>query len=394
MASYNQVITRGSSYADNPGVGAANLIPVEQANVIMAAVPQTSAALQLFQKVQMSRYQMRVPVMSVLPSASFVAGEVTPGTLSSGLKPTTTSNWEGRYLQAEEIACLMAIPDNVMSDSDYDIIGALTPHIAASIGRALDGACFFGAGKPPSYPAPIVDTAISAGNVVTAGTAAQSGGSLAADIANLYATVENDGFDVNGVLARTQLRARVRNARMTTGQELSEIQVNEWYGQPVAYAMRGLWPTYSPGNVTGTTTSGSPTVTGIPSTANLSAGDSVSGTGIPASTTILSVDSATQVTLDANATASGAGVSVTPVAPAAVVGDWDQAILGVREDVTYEISNTAVITDAAGNIQVNAFQQDAHILRVVARYGFTVSNVATYDQPNEAVRWPFGVLVG
>jgi hypothetical protein len=74
MASYNQVITRGSSYADNPGVGAANLIPVEQANVIMAAVPQTSAALQLFQKVQMSRYQMRVPVMSVLPSASFVAG--------------------------------------------------------------------------------------------------------------------------------------------------------------------------------------------------------------------------------------------------------------------------------------------------------------------------------
>ena len=237
-------------------------------------------------------------------------------------------------------------------------------------------------------------SAITAGNVVTAGTAAQSGGSLAADIANLFATVENVGFDINGVLARTQLRARVRNARMTTGQELSEIQINEWYGQPVAYAMRGLWPSYAPAAVTGTTTSGSPTVTSVSSTANLSAGDAVSGTGIPSSTTILSVDSGTQFTLDANATASGSGVSVTPVSPAAVVGDYDQAILGVREDLEYQISNTAVITDSTGAIQVNAFQQDAHILRVVARYGFAVSNAATYDQPNEALRYPFGVLLG
>lgn len=394
MASYNQVIVRGSSYADNPGVGAANLIPVEQANVIMTAVPQTSAALQLFQKVQMSRYQMRVPVLSVLPQAGFVAGEATPGSLALGLKPTTSANWEGRYLQAEEIAVMMAIPDNVMSDSEYDIIAALSPHIGAAIGRELDAACFFGYNKPPSYPTAIVDGAITANNVVTAGTAAQSGGSLAADIANLYATVENDGFDINGVLARTQLRARVRNARMTTGQELSEIQVNEWYGQPVSYAMRGLWPTYAPSTVTGNTTSGSPTVTDVSSTTNLSAGDSVSGTGIPASTTILSVDSATQVTLDADATATGSSVTVTPVAPAAVVGDWDQAILGVREDLEYQISNTAVITDATGAIQVNAFQQDAHVLRVVARYGFAVANVATYDQPNEALRYPFGVLIG
>lgn len=57
--------------------------------------------------------------------------------------------------------------------------------------------------------------------------------------------------------------------------------------------------------VTGSTTSGSAVVTGLPRTINLHVGMNVSGTGIPASTTVLSIDSATQVTLSANATATG-----------------------------------------------------------------------------------------
>ncbi|PJF28469.1 MAG: hypothetical protein CUN53_00155 [Phototrophicales bacterium] len=57
----------------------------------------------------------------------------------------------------------------------------------------------------------------------------------------------------------------------------------------------------------GTTTSGSAVVTGLPSTADLAAGMHVrAAAGIPAGTTIASVDSATQITLSANATASGA----------------------------------------------------------------------------------------
>lgn len=54
----------------------------------------------------------------------------------------------------------------------------------------------------------------------------------------------------------------------------------------------------------GTTTSGSPTVTGIP-TGGFMVGLAVSGTGIPGATTVSSVDSPTQLTLSANATASG-----------------------------------------------------------------------------------------
>lgn len=61
----------------------------------------------------------------------------------------------------------------------------------------------------------------------------------------------------------------------------------------------------------GTLTNGSPIITDIPNTARLSKGDSISGTGVPGSTKILSIDGITQITMDKNATADGAAVSLT-----------------------------------------------------------------------------------
>ena len=55
----------------------------------------------------------------------------------------------------------------------------------------------------------------------------------------------------------------------------------------------------------GTTTNGSPIVTGLSSTAALLVGQAVVGTGVPVGAKILTVDSASQVTLTVNATASG-----------------------------------------------------------------------------------------
>ncbi|MDD5698496.1 MAG: hypothetical protein PHH77_07750 [Victivallaceae bacterium] len=62
---------------------------------------------------------------------------------------------------------------------------------------------------------------------------------------------------------------------------------------------------------TGDTTNGSAVVTNMSSTDGLFAGMAVSGTGIPADSTIVSVDSATQITLNANATADGSGVTLS-----------------------------------------------------------------------------------
>lgn len=64
---------------------------------------------------------------------------------------------------------------------------------------------------------------------------------------------------------------------------------------------------------TGNRVSGTPTITGLSSTANMRAGYFIGGTGITNGTTILSVDSGTQVTMSANATSSGSNtVIVSP----------------------------------------------------------------------------------
>ncbi len=56
----------------------------------------------------------------------------------------------------------------------------------------------------------------------------------------------------------------------------------------------------------GTTTSGSPTVTGLSSTSDLAAGFQVTGSGVPTGATITAIPSGSSITLSANATASGA----------------------------------------------------------------------------------------
>jgi hypothetical protein len=55
----------------------------------------------------------------------------------------------------------------------------------------------------------------------------------------------------------------------------------------------------------GTLTSGSPIVTGLASTSDLTLGQPVSGTGVPGGATVLSIDASNQIHLSANATASG-----------------------------------------------------------------------------------------
>ncbi|HSN24008.1 MAG TPA: phage major capsid protein [Methylomicrobium sp.] len=60
-----------------------------------------------------------------------------------------------------------------------------------------------------------------------------------------------------------------------------------------------------------------------------------------------------------------------------IMGDWSKLYVGVRKDITYSIHTDAVITDAAGAVVFNAMQQDSKIMRVVARYGYTIVDPST-----------------
>lgn len=73
-----------------------------------------------------------------------------------------------------------------------------------------------------------------------------------------------------------------------------------------------------------------------------------------------------------------------------IVGDRSKAIIGIRQDITYTLSQNAVITDGSGNVVVSAFEQDMTAMRVVFRCGFVVGEVYTREAGDQV--WPFAAL--
>jgi len=215
---------------------AAALSPEDVAAEVMTHVPEQSAAMTLFRRVQMSREQQRMPVLSALPVAYFVNGD-------TGLKQTTEVNWANKYLDVEEIACIVPIPEAVLDDASFDVWGAIRPLIEEAVGRTLDAAIFFGVNKPSVWPKSIVDIANDAGSVVARGTNPANEGGIAEDFNELFSFVEESGFDVNGLLAARSYRGKLRGARNADGDRLDDVSTDSVYGEKVTYPMRGLWPT-------------------------------------------------------------------------------------------------------------------------------------------------------
>src|SRR4051794_30101150 len=96
-----------------------------------------SAALSLFRRIPVGRAQVRFPILSALPTAYWVTGD-------TGLKQTTEVNWANKFLNIEEIAAIVPVPDNVMADVDANIWDEAAPLLGEAVGRVLDAAVFFG----------------------------------------------------------------------------------------------------------------------------------------------------------------------------------------------------------------------------------------------------------
>jgi HK97 family phage major capsid protein len=174
---------------------AAALIPEEVSNELLGKATEQSAVLNLFRRVPVARGQVRFPVLSALPVAYFVGGD-------TGLKQTTEVNWANKFLNIEEIATIMPVPDNVLADVDANIWDEAMPLLTEAFGRTLDAAVFFGTNAPSSWPSDITTAATAAGNNVTEGSTAAQGGFFG-DLDNLYTAIEADGFEVNGFVAST-----------------------------------------------------------------------------------------------------------------------------------------------------------------------------------------------
>lgn len=318
---YNNIITRSKAQA---------LIPEDVAKDVISKVTQESAALTMFRRLPVAQTQLRIPVLSALPTAYWLAGD-------TGQKQTTEMAWSNKYLNIEEIACIVPIPENVLDDTSYDVWGEVRPLVEEAVGRTFDAAVFFGTNAPGSFPTNIYSGAIAAGNTVNEGSTQALGG-FHNDVDTAFAVVEADGYDVNGIVAARSTKAKIRQARSTSGQRLvsgvdqsdtDAPSLGSYLGVDLHYPMRGLFP------------------------------------------------------------AGGAVNSNLRL----FAGDWTQYVVGVRKDITYKILDQAVIQDNSGNIIYNLAQQDMVAMRVTFRAGWQVANILNYDNLNDTTRYPVAALV-
>jgi HK97 family phage major capsid protein len=309
---YNSIISRTNAQA---------MIPEQVSQAMLTSLQANSAALALFQRIPIATNQTRLPVLAALPVAYFVSGD-------TGLKQTTQAAWANKFLNVEEIAAIIPIPEAVLDDATFDVWGSIQPLLENAIARTLDAAVFFGVNKPASWPTDINAAAVAAANTRVRGTATAAQGGIAEDFNQLFRLVEGDGFPVNGVVAKTLYKSLLRGARDVNGNQLADLAGGTLYGENLQVVMPGLWPT---GGAAGT-----------------------------------------------NAEAFAL--------------DGTQFVLGVRQDFSYKLLDQAVITDAGGLVQYNLPQQDMIAMRVVFRVAWQVANTINYEGANDATQYPAAVM--
>jgi len=201
--------------------------------------PKSSTFLSLARKLpNMTSNQTRIRVLDFLPTAYWVTGD-------TGFKQTSEQAWDNVFLNAEELAVIVPIPEAVFSDAEFDIFGQVTPRVTEAIGARVDGAAIFGINRPAGWRADIITTARQAGNNVAPGT------DLFAALYEpngVWDKVESNGYSVNGAIAKPGFRAQLRGMRDEVGRSmfLANVQQPGQYtldGTPVTFPENGAFET-------------------------------------------------------------------------------------------------------------------------------------------------------
>ena len=225
---YNSIVDRS---------GADALIPPDVSREITQGVPEQSAVMRLARRLpNMPTNQRRMPVLSSLISAYFVTGD-------TGLKQTSQAAWSNKFINANELAVIVPIPENVLDDTNYDVWGEIKPRIIEAMGIAFDQAVLYGTNAPNDWPTNVVAGAVAAGNSVTSGTNPD----LYDDImgtGGTIAKVEADGFMVTGHVGAMTMRSRMRGLRDANGVPLFNRTPQsptpyELDGAPVEFPLNG-----------------------------------------------------------------------------------------------------------------------------------------------------------
>lgn len=297
------------------------LIREQIVDAIAQDVPKSSSFMAMAKKLpNMTSKQTRIRVLDFLPTAYWVNGD-------TGMKQTSKQAWDNVWLTAAELAVIVPIPEAVLDDAEFDIMGEVTPRVIEAIGQRVDGAIIFGENRPAEWQNDIITLARQAGNNVSLGSNPNYYDKILCED-GVFAKVEDDGYSVSGVIASTNMKAKLRGIKDSTGQPIFVKSMQD----ATSYALDGT-PMQFPVN----------------------------------------------------------GAFNKSIAQL-VAGDFSQAVYSIRQDVTTKILTEGVIQDpTTKEIVYNLAQQDMVALRVVFRIGWALPNPAT-RMDEDRVGCPFAYL--
>lgn len=323
MTSYDQAVGRS-----NPQTY--GLIPTEYAKMIIKEATEASVCLsRMTRKPNMPTKIRSIPVLNTKPTAYFTGSEAVDSSSYSydeGLLKTTKLEWANVNITAEELGVIVPVPKAVVADmagNGYDFWGEVKPEIVEAIAVAIDAAILHGTNKPTSWPNGITTDATS----VALGTGADMYDDLLAE-AGVWSLVEDDGYNVNGWIADSSIKSRLRGLRTTDGVPLF--------------------------------------VSPAPGTAAYTL-DGISG-GFPA---------------------NGA---LNPATALLIAGDWSRGVYAWRQDMEFDISDSAVITDDSANVIYNLWQQNMIAMKVTCRLGWARPNPVNRTESTAGNRYPWAFL--
>lgn len=211
--------------------GAEALIRDQLVNTIQQDVPKSSIVMQLATRLaNMTSNQTKIPVLSMLPLAYWVNGD-------TGMKQTSKQEWKNVTMTAAELAVIVPIPEAVLADSSFDIMGEVQPRVREAMAAKVDSAILFGNDKPTEWTTDIL-TQAAANKVVAPIDYAK----LLGD-GGMFAKVEEGGFGVDAVVGALSTKAQLRGLLDKNGRPLFRSDMQG----ATNYALDGA-PLYFPEN--------------------------------------------------------------------------------------------------------------------------------------------------
>jgi HK97 family phage major capsid protein len=317
------------------------LMPEDVQKEIVQSAPEYSTIMRLAKRApNMTRKQRRIPCLSAFPQAYFS----NPGPINKDeteqWKQQTEVEWENKYLDAETLNCIIAIPEAVIEDSDYDIWGECRPLILEALGKLIDETIYYGVGAPAVWPTAIVPAAIAAGNFTILGSVIDpktNTNDLYDDImgvGGVISHVEEDGYMVNGHIAGMTMRSKLRHLRANTGNPIFKSLYKEGVQGSTVYSLDG-----------------------------------------------------SQMIFPRNGAVDASKALI-------ICGDWTKLIYSIRTDVEWKLLDQAVLQNPVTKvIALNLPQQDMVGLRVRMRIAWQVPNPINRINEDEDTRYPFAVLL-